>query len=220
MASVFNAYLAYQFIKILTTPWEETEAYKNGVVDASGKQLKKSGDLKTDAEKKSFTIFHKIIFNLKRILSKFPGGKSRIASYAAAMALLKENNENLKEEDLNLLENLLIDYINKKEEELYESGILTEEMGSGGIANSVGDGSKLGNFINNPYKFSGMQIFKVDPDSFDKFMKGKKKYSRWDNFIRREDALHIRKYIKNNPTKRVVLQDSQNGSMIILHRDL
>ena len=104
MASVFNAYLAYQFIKILTTPWEETEAFKNGVIDATGKQLKKTGELKTQEQKKSFTIFHKIIFNLKRILSKFPGGKSRIASYAAAMALLKENNENLREDDLELLE--------------------------------------------------------------------------------------------------------------------
>lgn len=142
MASVFNAYLAYQFIKILTTPWEETEAFKNGVIDATGKQLKKTGELKTQEQKKSFTIFHKIIFNLKRILSKFPGGKSRIASYAAAMALLKENNENLREDDLELLENLLIDYINKQEENLYESGMLMED-----IANSVGDASNLGNFI-------------------------------------------------------------------------
>jgi len=215
MASVFNAYLAYQFIKILTTPWEETEAFKNGVIDATGKQLKKTGELKTQEQKNSFTIFHKIIFNLKRILSKFPGGKSRIASYAAAMALLKENNDNLREDDLELLENLLIDYINKQEENLYESGVLMED-----IANSVGDASNLGNFIQDPYKFSGMKIFKVDPDSYSKFMKGKKKYSRWDAFIRREDAVHIRQYIKNNPKKRIVLQDEKFGSMIILQRDL
>ena len=215
MASVFNAYLAYQFIKLLTTPWDETEAFKNGIVDKNGAQLKKTNQLKTSSEKKSFTVFHKIAFNLRRILAKFPGGKSRIASYAAAMALLRENTENLKEEDLMMLESLLIDHINKKEEELFETGMLSEE-----IAMSVGDGSNFGNFIQNPWKFAGMKIFKVDKDSYAKFMKGKKKHSRWDNFIRREDALHIRKYIKNNPKKRIVLQDSDSGSMIILHRDL
>ena len=52
MASVFNAYLAYQFIKILTTPWNETEAFKNGIVDDEGNILKNSNQLKTDAEKK------------------------------------------------------------------------------------------------------------------------------------------------------------------------
>ena len=214
MASVFNAYLAYQFIKLLTTPWNETEAFKNGVVDKNGVQLKKTNQLKTPSEKKSFTIFHKIAFNLRRILSKFPGGKSRIASYAAAIALLKENRYGLREEDIDLLQELLMDHINVLEEQRYK-GLLTEE-----IANAVGDGSNLGNFINNPYNFAGMKIFKIDRDSYAKFMRGKKKYSRWDNFIRREDAIHIRKYIKNNPKKRIVLQDSNSGCMIILHRDL
>lgn len=214
MASVFNAYLAYQFIKLLTTPWNETEAFKNGVVDKNGVQLKKTNQLKTSSEKKSFTIFHKIAFNLRRILSKFPGGKSRIASYAAAIALLKENRYGLREEDIDLLQELLMDHINVLEEQRYK-GLLTEE-----IANAVGDGSNLGNFINNPYNFAGMKIFKIDRDSYAKFMRGKKKYSRWDNFIRQEDAIHIRKYIKNNPKKRIVLQDSDSGSMIILHRDL
>ena len=62
MASVFKAYLAYQFIKLLTTPWDETEAFKNGVVDKNGAQLKKTNQLKTSSEKKSFTVFHKIKF--------------------------------------------------------------------------------------------------------------------------------------------------------------
>ena len=170
--------------------------------------------MKTPSEKKSFTIFHKIAFNLRRILSKFPGGKSRIASYAAAIALLKENRYGLRKEDIDLLQELLMDHINVLEEQRYK-GLLTEE-----IANAVGDGSNLGNFINNPYNFAGMKIFKIDRDSYAKFMRGKKKYSRWDNFIRQEDAIHIRKYIKNNPKKRIVLQDSDSGSMIILHRDL
>ena len=40
MASVFNAFLAYKFIKVITTPWKEMEAFEHGIVDANGKQLK------------------------------------------------------------------------------------------------------------------------------------------------------------------------------------
>jgi len=82
MAGVFNAFLAYKFIKILTSDWNKQDAFDLGIIDANGKVLKKSGELKSRKEKQAFTTFHKIIFNLKRILAKFPGGSSKIATYA------------------------------------------------------------------------------------------------------------------------------------------
>lgn len=214
MASVFNAFLAYRFIKILTSDWRDTDAYKTGVVDANGIQLKKTTELKTALEKKSYTIFHKIIFNIKRLLQRFPGGRSRIASYAAALALLRESDE-IVESDKILMENILINHINLIEEKGHESIILSEE-----IANAVGDGSNLGNFVQKPFTFAGMQGFKVPSDSYNKFLQGKKKYSRWDKFLRREDATEIREYIKKNPKAKVVLQDATHGSMVIMQRDL
>ena len=100
MASVFNAFLAYKFIKVITTPWKDMEAFEYGIVDANGKQLKKTNQLKTSEERASYTLFHRLIFNLKRILEKFPFGKSRIASYAAAFALLREERDrSLKDVD-------------------------------------------------------------------------------------------------------------------------
>ena len=127
MAGVFNAFLAYKFIKILTSDWNKQDAFDLGIIDANGKVLKKSGELRSRKEKQAFTTFHKIIFNLKRILAKFPGGSSKIATYAAAMALLKENKEGLQDSDIVLMENLLIDYINLQEEKNHNS-ILTEEI--------------------------------------------------------------------------------------------
>ena len=93
MASIFNAYVAYQFIKTLTTKWSDMEAYDLGIVDENGKQLKKTRDLDTQKERNAYTVFHRVTFNLKRVLEKFPFGRSRIASYAAALALLRENQE-------------------------------------------------------------------------------------------------------------------------------
>ena len=87
---VVDAFIAYKFIKILVTPFEETDAYKLGIIDANGKILKKRKDLKRSEEKKAYTIIHTLCWNIKKILVKLQVGKSRIGSLAAALYFLKE----------------------------------------------------------------------------------------------------------------------------------
>ena len=219
MAGVFNAFLAYKFIKILTSDWDKQDAFKLGIIDANGEMLKKSGQLKSRAEKQSFTTFHKIIFNIKRLLGQYPGGKSKIASYAAAMALLKENKDELQDSDIMLIENILIDYINLQESKRHTAKILADLREE--IANTASSAS-LDGYNENPFKkqFAGMRVFNVKPDAYNKLVKGKKKNSHWDTFLRREDSNDIREYIKRNPTKKLVLQDEQYGTMFILQKDL
>ena len=86
-----DLFVAYRFLRILTTPWEDQEAYKLGIIDKDGKLLRKRNTLKTDAEKKSFTLLHRLIFNLKRILHKIPVVRSKIGTYATALYLLKQH---------------------------------------------------------------------------------------------------------------------------------
>ena len=121
-----DLFVAYRFLRILTTPWEDQEAYKLGIIDKDGKLLRKRNTLKTEAEKKSFTLLHRLIFNLKRILHKIPLVKSKIGTYATALFLLKQHfagqveNEDTIEKAFTgwLVDN---DYITK--EELEESVI-------------------------------------------------------------------------------------------------
>ena len=82
--------MAYRFLRILTTPWEQQEAFKLGIIDKDGKLLKKVNQLKTEQEKSSFTLLHRLIFNLKRILHKIPGVRTKIGTYATALYLLKQ----------------------------------------------------------------------------------------------------------------------------------
>ena len=86
-----DLFVAYRFLRILTTPWEDQEAYKLGIIDKDGKLLRKRNTLKTAAEKKSFTLLHRLIFNLKRILHKIPLVRSKIGTYATALYLLKQH---------------------------------------------------------------------------------------------------------------------------------
>ena len=96
-----NLYFIYKFIRILTTPFNKTDAFKLGIVDENGKILKKKAKLKTDEEKEAYTMMHRLVWKLKRLMEKIPFGKSRLASYAAALWLIKENKEdNISEEEL------------------------------------------------------------------------------------------------------------------------
>lgn len=216
MASVFNAFVAYQFLKTLTTKWDQMEAYKLGIIDANGKQLKKTAELETAKEKQAYTIFHRLVFNLKRILERFPFGKSRIASYSAAFALLRESREDFSADEYEMMENLLIDYINLHEEKIdkiQNSEMLTEE-----IANAVGTGANVAGLTGVPAKFAGMPVFSVKTDTYAKLFKGKKKYARWHRYMESDEAKPIRDYIKKRPKEKIVLMDQSNGTMMILYR--
>ena len=86
-----NAYFTYKFLRTLVTPWENQDAYKYGIIDKNGKVLKRARTLINSDEKASYSIFHRLAFNLKRVLEKIPFGKTRLASYAAALYLIKEH---------------------------------------------------------------------------------------------------------------------------------
>lgn len=90
MAKALDAYIAYKFIQILTTSWEDTDAYKYGIIDDQGNLLKDVSELKSKAEKDAYSIFNRLVFNIKRLLSKIPGGNSRLATFSAALYLIKE----------------------------------------------------------------------------------------------------------------------------------
>jgi len=86
-----DTYYAYRFVKILSTDWKDMDAYEFGIIDENGKVLRKSRTLRTSEEKSAYTIFHRLVFGIKRILEKLPGGRTAAASYAAALYLIKEH---------------------------------------------------------------------------------------------------------------------------------
>ena len=80
----------FRFLKMLTTPWKETDAFKLGLIDENGKRIKSE---KVDSSDKKMALgpFVRLVFNVKRAIGKLPGGKTTIGSYAAALFLLKEH---------------------------------------------------------------------------------------------------------------------------------
>jgi hypothetical protein len=96
---VINLFVLYKIIRELSTPFKETKAFELGLIDEKGKLLKRP---KTKKEKQAYSYFYRFIFNLKRLLAKV-GLESRIATFAAALFLLKEE-ENKEYTDKELLD--------------------------------------------------------------------------------------------------------------------
>ena len=83
-----DLFYAFRFLKMLVTPWDKLPAYELELIDANGKLIKKP---KTNEEKSAYTVFHRLVFNIKRLLNKLPFGQSKLASYATALFLIKEH---------------------------------------------------------------------------------------------------------------------------------
>jgi len=92
MSNVIDSVIIFRILKKLTTPWEKTGAFKAGLIDNKGKVLVQKKD-RTPEMKKNYSLLDRLVFNLKRLLVKLPGGGSQIASYVAALALIKEHVE-------------------------------------------------------------------------------------------------------------------------------
>jgi hypothetical protein len=118
--------MVYQFIRLLVTPFNKTDAFKQGIIDKDGKYLKKQKDLLTTDEKKASTLFHRLVFNIKKLLAKVPGGQSRLGTFAAALYLIKEEVEKVGG-DGEMIEQALLEYVKHyHDEEFY--GELKESL--------------------------------------------------------------------------------------------
>jgi|TARA_B100000902_G_scaffold347426_1_gene354722 hypothetical protein len=108
--------ITYRVVKMLVTPFEKQEAFKFGIIDEKGKVLRKYKSLKTEKERKSYTLLNRFVFNLKRILQKVGlGGK--LGSFAVALALLIKEDKSFATHKT-LIESTVIKYL--KDENLFE----------------------------------------------------------------------------------------------------
>ena len=99
---VVDLFLVYQFVRRLATPFNKWEAYEQGIIDDKGNILIKKKD-RDAKQRKAFGVFDVMVTNMKKLLAKVPGGSSRLASYAAALYLIKEHKAFTDESQLDTL---------------------------------------------------------------------------------------------------------------------
>ena len=212
--NLVDIYLVYRILRRLTQPFTEWEAYKQGVIDDEGNILKKFNDRLTVQEKESFTKFDLLILKLKKLLGAIPLGKTKLASYAAALWFLKEEKrlteDNLQEEF---------------EKFCLKERMLTEDApanvaSSGAVAGLTGD-PPVGKEAQKKYikRFANNDVFVVDSSTYNKARLGKQKYVKYEKYVGNDEVgSAIREYGRKNPKKPIILQDGENGPMIFLRR--
>jgi len=135
MGRAVDLFVTYRFLKLLTTPFNKTDAFKFGIIDKDGNRLKNEDGsvevLRTPDEKGAYTILHKLIFNIKKLFGKVPGLRTKVGTYAAALFLLKDT---FKEhvEDPDIFEKEFMKYLKEEGYEL-DNSISEDVIGFGEI---------------------------------------------------------------------------------------
>ena len=137
MGRAIDLFVSYRFLRLLTTPFEDTDAFKFGIIDEKGNRIKKKGSTKPEVElatselKNSYTILHKLVFNIKKIFNKVPGLRTKVGTYAAALFLLKDT---FKEsvDDPDMFEKEFIKFLKENDIEL-DNEISEEVIGFGEV---------------------------------------------------------------------------------------
>ena len=136
MGRAIDLFVTYRFIKLLVTPFEKTDAFKLVIIDKDGNRVippkpktgpwdKRPKPLSTSEERNSYTVLHKLVFNIKKLFGKVPGLRTKLGTYAAALFLLKDT---FKEsvDDPDVFEKEFMKYLKEEGYEIDDS--ISEEI--------------------------------------------------------------------------------------------
>jgi len=137
MGRAIDLFVTYRFLRLLTTPFEKTDAYKLGIIDKKGNRIRKpkstkpAVELATSEQQNSYTILHKLVFNIKKLFGKVPGLRTKTGTYAAALFLLKDT---FKEhvDDPDMFEKEFVKYLKENNVE-FDNEISENVIGFGEI---------------------------------------------------------------------------------------
>lgn len=141
MGRTVDNLIALKLLKMIVTQFTDTDAYKLGIIDAAGKNIRKANTLQTAKEKDAYSYLNRLVFNIKKIINRLPGGENNIKSLVAALWLIKEQyqtnskltNAVLEEKFANIMQ-LMDNRVSLVEEEIIVKKFLNED----GVANVTG----------------------------------------------------------------------------------
>lgn len=133
MKSIVDTYVLYKIIRRLSTPFVDWDIYKSGLIDDKGHWLIPKED-RTEEQLNSYSYFDVLILNIKKALAKVPGGSSRIATFAAALYMLREGHNPQSDKRVAILTEK---FDAKYTEFLSEARVLLEDEGGGVVGSAV-----------------------------------------------------------------------------------
>jgi hypothetical protein len=223
MNQIIDNIIAYKILSMLVKPFTDTDAYKLGIIDDKGNNLIKTKDLTTQEQKNAYNYLVKLVFNLKKILNKLPGGESKLKNVVAAFFLVKESYINRQKVDSQAVEHLI---------SLLDSGVILAEeqliveeffsivlLNEDAPANATGAGvSTDGPVVRRPAR--RFARFVVNDEVYNKFSNGKTKFRKWAQYLNLEDEgqQEIYKFAKKHPNGVIILHNGKETKAIRFNR--
>lgn len=153
MSRIIDNLIAYRILTRLVKPFTDTDAFKLGIIDEKGKNLIKPGRFTRSEQYDAYTYLDRLVFNMKRIINRLPGGENKLKNIVAALFLIREYHDSkdrttslMEERYIRLLEKLENENVVLVEEELtvnkFFDGKLQEDgvVTTGSVANVTGAG--------------------------------------------------------------------------------
>lgn len=211
MSAIVDNLIAYRFLSLLIKPFPETEAFKLGIIDDKGNTLIKSRDLKTQEQKDAYNYLNRLVFNVKKLINKLPGGESKLKNIVAALFLVKEayntRSTSIDEQQLARLVETLDDGVILVEEQLVvEEFLMLEDAPANATGAAVSTDQPVVKRKKTPRRFAK---FVVNDEVFKRFQGGKSKFRKWSEYLNLEDEgqAQIYRFARRNPNGVIVLQN-------------
>ena len=141
MSRMVDNIIAFKILKMLVQPFTDSEAYHLGIIDAHGKTIRKMSSLNSSAERDAYNYLTRLVFGLKKIINRLPGGENKLKTLIAAMWLVKEQYKSGNRHTNAVLEEKFTDIVKMLdnrvcfvEEEILVKKFLDED----GVANVTG----------------------------------------------------------------------------------
>lgn len=121
MGKAIDNVIALRVLYLLTMPFKKWKAFEEGIIDENGEKIK------DEVTSDNWTMLHRLVWRIKRLIGKLPGGKSMVASMTAAYLLVKESDQYVEDYSDEELIEVLESYDIIEYQPIIEQ-ILTEEL--------------------------------------------------------------------------------------------
>jgi hypothetical protein len=190
--NTFDKYLAYSIVKELVLNWEETKAYRLGLVDEKGRVLRKISQLSTE-ERKQYGLFDNLITNIKRLILRH--NKNSLYTWANALRLIREDVNAGDEGNMDV-------YIRAVTEMVEHEEKLLEDMGAGAVTGSAPSVTTTATGVDKHIvvRHKSGAVFRRN---------NKKKKKKKGKMNESSDMVdwYIEQYARENPTHFIMVQD-------------
>ena len=224
MAYVLDNLIAYRVLSMLVKPFVETDAYKMGIIDKDGNNLIKARDFTKQEQKDAYNYLTRLVFNLKKLLAKLPGGDSKLKNIIAAFFLVKEAYKTrsvyVDEEQLERLIDMMEEGVVFAEEQLIVEEFFSEVLNEDAPANATGPGVSTDQPVIRKRKPKRFARFVVNDQVYNRFSGGKAKFRKWSQYLNLEDEgqRQIYEFARKNPTGVIILHNGKDTKSIRFNR--